>query len=179
MRINDPVLRLLNNVILQLKYIDWEKFWTPLERRWHNDPDFAGYIPPSRNIGVLFLKIFHQMVPKDTATMQEMSPGSPIHSAAEIFMQTVVRGAVASVPGMMLLSPTTSLAAALVYPVGGMPTVLQGVSAILNYVSDWHGQQFVPVQGLFDDLAWNPSNPIRCKSTNNLHSKSERIREAA
>lgn len=61
MTVNDPILLMLNEQILSGKNIDWQTFWYKAEEKLGNNPNFASYIPPHRNLGIAFLKAYRQI----------------------------------------------------------------------------------------------------------------------
>jgi hypothetical protein len=57
-RVNDPLLKSLNQAILRGADLDWPRFWNGLEQRFAGDNDFASYIPPHRNGAAAFMRTF-------------------------------------------------------------------------------------------------------------------------
>ena len=60
MRVNDPLLKKLNLKILSGKNIIWPEFWGEIEKKLGKNSDFQNYIPPHKNLGVMFLKIYRR-----------------------------------------------------------------------------------------------------------------------
>lgn len=58
MLVNDPLLRMLNEQILSGNDIDWPEFWEKAEAKLGNNPNFGDYVPPHKNLGVMFLKAY-------------------------------------------------------------------------------------------------------------------------
>jgi len=57
--INDPLLKLLNNEILEGKDIKWQEFWQKAQNKFNNNSDFNNYISPDKNQSLLFLKAYY------------------------------------------------------------------------------------------------------------------------
>ena len=64
MLVNDPLLKNLNLEILSGKNIIWPEFWGKIEKKLGNNNDFKNYVPPHKNLGVMFLKTYHQELQK-------------------------------------------------------------------------------------------------------------------
>lgn len=60
MAVNDPLLTLLNSEILTGEDINWPEFWNKAERKLGNNKDFENYVPPHKNLGVMFLKAYYK-----------------------------------------------------------------------------------------------------------------------
>ncbi len=58
MLVNDQILKMINGEILHGKDVDWQQFWTKAEKYLGDNQDFLSYIPPNKNLGVLFLKAY-------------------------------------------------------------------------------------------------------------------------
>ncbi|EKD76073.1 MAG: hypothetical protein ACD_43C00233G0003 [uncultured bacterium] len=56
--VNDPLFKMLNDRIRRGEDINWVDFWGDAEERLGDNPKFAAYIPPHRNLGTLFLKAY-------------------------------------------------------------------------------------------------------------------------
>lgn len=65
MLVNDPLLKMLNEEILSSKDIHWPDFWQKAEKRLGRISDFKNYIPPHKNLGVLFLKAYYCLLEKN------------------------------------------------------------------------------------------------------------------
>ncbi len=62
MYVNDPLLKMLNNRILnEDDTIRWDEFWSDAEK-YITSEYFPQYIPPHRNIGALFLKVYQKEI---------------------------------------------------------------------------------------------------------------------
>jgi hypothetical protein len=55
-RINDALLKALNEALLRDSAIDWPVFWSAQRARFNGNGDFANYIPPHRNAAVEFAR---------------------------------------------------------------------------------------------------------------------------
>lgn len=64
MLVNDPLLKYLNSEILSGKDIIWSEFWSEIEKKLGNNKDFPNYVSPHKNLGVMFLKTYHQELQK-------------------------------------------------------------------------------------------------------------------
>ncbi len=62
MLVNDPLFKMLNEEILSGKNINWPKFWMKAEKRLGGIKSFKDYIPPHKNLGVVFLKAYNKIV---------------------------------------------------------------------------------------------------------------------
>jgi hypothetical protein len=64
MSVNEPMIRLINEYLLQRRDIDWNKLWKQLDARLKPDKRahalFEDYIPPHKNIGMFVVKIYQQ-----------------------------------------------------------------------------------------------------------------------
>ncbi len=65
MLVNDPLLKMLNEEILTGKDICWPEFWQKVEKRLGRINDFKNYVPPHKNLGVLFLKAYRCLLEKN------------------------------------------------------------------------------------------------------------------
>ncbi|EKD27725.1 MAG: hypothetical protein ACD_79C00604G0003, partial [uncultured bacterium] len=61
MLINDPLLKMLNEDIKSGNDINWQVFWRKAERKLGNNENFKNYIPPHKNLGVLFIKAYKNL----------------------------------------------------------------------------------------------------------------------
>lgn len=61
MVINDPLLKTLNEKILSGKEIVWSEFWKTLKMKVGGDKRFEDYIPPDKNQGAIFIKMYEQV----------------------------------------------------------------------------------------------------------------------
>jgi hypothetical protein len=55
-KINDALLKALNEALLRDSAIDWPMFWSTQRARFKGNGDFANYIPPHRNAAVEFAR---------------------------------------------------------------------------------------------------------------------------
>jgi hypothetical protein len=60
-KINDPMLKALNQSLLAGKPIRWPVFWSAMQARLGGDDDFAGYIPPHRNGAAAFMRTYDSL----------------------------------------------------------------------------------------------------------------------
>ncbi len=63
--VNEPVLRLLNDALIQGGAINWIEIWTQLEKTLNIGlvkERLDNYIPPHKNLGALFIKAYHNGV---------------------------------------------------------------------------------------------------------------------
>jgi len=63
MAVNDPLLRQLNNNLLDSKNLDWVTFWDELNAKFKNDTNasklFEEYIPPYKNVSVYVIRLYN------------------------------------------------------------------------------------------------------------------------
>lgn len=60
--VNEPVLKLINEVLIQGGTINWIQIWTQLEKTLNSGlvkERLDNYIPPHKNLGALFIKAYH------------------------------------------------------------------------------------------------------------------------
>ncbi|MDD5408473.1 MAG: HD domain-containing protein [Candidatus Omnitrophica bacterium] len=67
--VNNPLLDMLNNELLSGKGIQWEGFWQKAKKRLGESKDFSDYVPPHRNLGVLFLKTYYNVTENVSKTI--------------------------------------------------------------------------------------------------------------
>ncbi len=60
MAINDPILLALNEKIRHGENIRWSAFWAEMESKLGKNPNFVNYVPPHKNLGVMFLKAYNR-----------------------------------------------------------------------------------------------------------------------
>lgn len=58
--INDPLLKLLNDDLYSQRNLYWPGFWELAEKKLGNIESFKDYIPPDKNLAVLFYKIYYK-----------------------------------------------------------------------------------------------------------------------
>jgi hypothetical protein len=60
--VNEPILQAINNSLLDGNNIDWLPIWKTLTEKFNRDPvareRFDDYIPPYKNLGVIFIKAY-------------------------------------------------------------------------------------------------------------------------
>jgi hypothetical protein len=63
MAVNDPLLRQLNNNLLDSKNLDWVTFWDELNTKFKNDSNalklFEEYIPPYKNVSAYVIRLYN------------------------------------------------------------------------------------------------------------------------
>lgn len=64
--INEPIVRAINTSLLEKTDINWINIWNGLEEYFVKKPElyprYRDYVPPHKNLGVLFIKAYHQML---------------------------------------------------------------------------------------------------------------------
>jgi hypothetical protein len=62
MAVNDPLLRHLNNELLESKNLDWVNFWNDLNGAFKKDANasklFEEYIPPYKNVSSYVIRLY-------------------------------------------------------------------------------------------------------------------------
>ena len=61
MTVNDPLFRMINEKISRGENLNWPALWKEAERKLSGNKDFDNYVPPHKNLGVLFLKAYTQL----------------------------------------------------------------------------------------------------------------------
>jgi hypothetical protein len=61
MKVNDPVFKSLNEEMLKGKDVMWQKFWKGVESRLGSVQELHDYVPPHKNLGVVFLKAYYRL----------------------------------------------------------------------------------------------------------------------
>jgi hypothetical protein len=56
--INDPLLKALNTALLRGEDMVWADFWAHMASTLGRNPRFEDYLPPDKNVGVLFLRAY-------------------------------------------------------------------------------------------------------------------------
>ncbi|SCC50753.1 hypothetical protein GA0116948_111118 [Chitinophaga costaii] len=68
-RVNEPILRSLEEEVRQGKRIDWVNMWAGLSKRFAGDVAsrdlFNDYVPPHKNLGAIFIKAYKQIMKED------------------------------------------------------------------------------------------------------------------
>jgi len=60
--VNEPVLKIINESLLNFDTIDWISMWNTLGKQFDGSEAmerFENYIPPHKNLGALFIKAFN------------------------------------------------------------------------------------------------------------------------
>jgi hypothetical protein len=64
LQVNEPILKLMNERLLNQKDIDWADMWTVLEKQFKNNRQaydyFQEYVPPYKNIALLVATLYNQ-----------------------------------------------------------------------------------------------------------------------
>jgi len=63
--VNDPLFKMLNAEILKGTDIEWSKFWMKAEKELGEQKEFSSYVPPHKNLGVLFIKAYNSIIEKE------------------------------------------------------------------------------------------------------------------
>jgi hypothetical protein len=61
MRVNDPLLKMLNEQIASGNDIDWFYFWKNAEKKLGRNSDFKDYVPPYLNLSTLFFRAYDKL----------------------------------------------------------------------------------------------------------------------
>jgi hypothetical protein len=60
--VNEPIIRAINNTLLEGRDIEWIPLWAGLEKQLKGNAQamdrFSDYIPPHKNLGALFIKAY-------------------------------------------------------------------------------------------------------------------------
>ena len=66
MAVNEPIIKEINNSLLEGRDINWISMWKDLEGYFTKKPDvkdkFDDYVPPYRNLGAIFIKSYRHMI---------------------------------------------------------------------------------------------------------------------
>ena len=64
--VNEPILLSINNTLRSGRSIDWIGMWRDLSKQFSGDSKekFDDYIPPYKNLGVIFIKSYRQAMVK-------------------------------------------------------------------------------------------------------------------
>jgi hypothetical protein len=71
MHVNDPLFKMLNTEILNGHDIEWNKFWMNAENKLGGNKDFKSYVPPHKNLGVLFIKAYNEIIKEKKLNYQK------------------------------------------------------------------------------------------------------------
>ncbi|MCS7023179.1 MAG: hypothetical protein NZV14_00125 [Bryobacteraceae bacterium] len=58
--INDPLLKAINEELLNTSEIDWQDFWRKQEKKFGRNPLFQDYVPPHRNATAILLRAYYR-----------------------------------------------------------------------------------------------------------------------
>ncbi len=65
MAVNEPIIKIINEDLLNGSDINWIKTWRTLEEYFAKKPDvrekFSDYVPPYKNLGAIFIKAYRRM----------------------------------------------------------------------------------------------------------------------
>ncbi|MDP1689666.1 MAG: hypothetical protein Q8L52_00435 [bacterium] len=61
MSVNDPLFKMINDKISRGQSLNWPTIWKEAEQKLGSNKDFDNYVPPHKNLGVLFLKAYNQL----------------------------------------------------------------------------------------------------------------------
>jgi len=63
MVVNDPLVKQVNNTLLESKDLDWVSFWEELNVKFKTDTNvsklFEEYIPPYKNVGAYVIRLYN------------------------------------------------------------------------------------------------------------------------
>jgi hypothetical protein len=59
--INDPLLKAFNTYLLRGKDLTWQHFWQHLAATLGRHARFMDYVPPDKNVSVVFLRAYHRL----------------------------------------------------------------------------------------------------------------------
>ena len=66
MAINQPIIRSLNEMLLEGADVNWIKMWRGLDDYFQDKKDlqeaYDDYVPPYKNLGAIFIKAYRQMM---------------------------------------------------------------------------------------------------------------------
>jgi hypothetical protein len=64
--VNEPMIKAMNEKLLEGADINWISMWRELESQFKNKPDvmekFDDYVPPYKNLGAIFIKAYRQIM---------------------------------------------------------------------------------------------------------------------
>ena len=64
MSVNEPIIKAINDDLLEGKDINWIRTWGMLEDYFAKRPDarekFSDYVPPYKNLGAIFIKAYRK-----------------------------------------------------------------------------------------------------------------------
>lgn len=70
MAINEPIIKAINNRLLEGKDVDWINMWNDLSGYFSNKPQaqktlFSDYVPPHKNLGAIFIKAYRRLTAEE------------------------------------------------------------------------------------------------------------------
>ncbi|MFA5351242.1 MAG: SAM-dependent methyltransferase, partial [Candidatus Omnitrophota bacterium] len=101
MLVNDPLLRMLNQEILNNSSVNWPSFWQKAQNKLSDQEDFRRYVPPHKNLGVLFIKAYNRLLEDSssgTQQQEETGASSPVSSSpvqssiTEVLQDAITKG---------------------------------------------------------------------------------------
>jgi len=71
MAVNEPIIKMINEDLLEGRDINWIKMWDNLDEYFAHKADvrekFSDYVPPYKNLGAIFIKAYRHMLNTDEA----------------------------------------------------------------------------------------------------------------
>nr|HQE13040.1 hypothetical protein [Flavipsychrobacter sp.] len=70
MAINEPIIKAINNRLLEGKDVDWINMWNDLTGYFSSKPQaqktlFSDYVPPHKNLGAIFIKAYRRLTAEE------------------------------------------------------------------------------------------------------------------
>lgn len=62
MKVNDPILKAINEEIRAGHSIKWTELWTKFEDKLGGNPNFKNYVPPNKNLGLMFMSAYRKLM---------------------------------------------------------------------------------------------------------------------
>ncbi len=62
MKVNDPILKAINEEIRAGHSIKWAELWTKFEATLGDNPNFKNYVPPNKNLGLMFMSAYRNLI---------------------------------------------------------------------------------------------------------------------
>ncbi|MEI6316169.1 MAG: hypothetical protein WCO65_00365 [bacterium] len=72
MKVNDPMLKKINEELRMGHDLDWESLWTYFKQNLGNNPDFKDYIPPHKNIRYRFVRAYNTIMNQKKADLSSI-----------------------------------------------------------------------------------------------------------
>ncbi len=73
MAVNEPIIKMINDDLLEGKDVNWIKIWGKLDEYFAHKADvrekFSDYVPPYKNLGAIFIKAYRHMLNTEEAGM--------------------------------------------------------------------------------------------------------------